>query len=120
MIKSVFAAAAALATSAGAAVAGPYVNIETNAGYVGDDYKGATTDLHVGFEGPLGENASWYVQGGPAFVAVDGIETETEFSGKGGLGVSVTDQLSVYGELSFLTGEDDTNYGAKAGVKFAF
>ena len=48
MIKSVFAAAAALSMSAGAAVAGPYVNVETNAGWTGDDYTGATTDVHVG------------------------------------------------------------------------
>lgn len=120
MFKSVFAAGAALSLSAGAAVAGPYVNIETNAGWVGDDYTAATTDLHVGYEGALGSDASWYVQGGPALVNVDGEETETEFSGKGGLGVAVTEQLSLYGELSFLTGEDDTNYGAKAGVKFNF
>ena len=31
MFKSLFAAAAALSMSAGAAVAGPYVNVETNA-----------------------------------------------------------------------------------------
>ena len=37
MIKSVFAATAALSMSAGAALAGPYVNVETNAGWVGDD-----------------------------------------------------------------------------------
>ena len=120
MIKSVFAATAALSMSAGAAFAGPYVNVETNAGWVGDDYAAAVTDLHVGYEGALGEDASWYVQGGPAIVAIDGIESETEFSGKGGLGVDITEQLSVYGEVSFITGEDDTNYGAKAGVKFAF
>ncbi len=120
MIKSVFAAAAALSMSAGAAVAGPYVNVETNAGWVGDDYSAATTDLHVGFEGPVGEDASWYVQGGPALVAIDGEDTETEFSGKAGLGVAVTDQLGLYGEVSFLTGDDDTNYGAKIGAKFNF
>ena len=120
MIKSVFAATAALSMSAGAAFAGPYVNVETNAGWVGDDYSAATTDLHVGYEGALGENAGWYVQGGPAIVAVDGADTETEFSGKGGLSVSVTEQLSLYGEISFLTGEDDTNYGSKIGAKFSF
>ena len=65
MIKSVFAAAAALSMSAGAAVAGPYVNVEANAGWTGDDYTGATTDIHVGYEGALGESgASYYVQGG--------------------------------------------------------
>ena len=40
MIKSVFAATAALFTSAGAALAGPYVNVETNAGWTGADYAG--------------------------------------------------------------------------------
>ena len=121
MFKSVFAATAALSMSAGAALAGPYVNVETNAGWVGDDYSAATTDLHVGYEGDLGA-ASYYVQAGPAIVAVDGEESETQFSGKAGLGVPVTDALGVYGELSFLTAEDSDNngYGGKLGVKYNF
>ena len=122
MIKSVFAATAALSMSAGAAFAGPYVNIETNAGYTGNDYNAATTDLHVGYEGALGEDAGYYVQAGPAIVAVDGEETTTEFSGKAGVGVDVAENVNVYGEVSFLTidGSDDNNYGVKAGVKFSF
>jgi hypothetical protein len=121
MFKSVFAATAALSMSAGAALAGPYVNVETNAGWVGDDYSAATTDLHVGYEGDLGA-ASYYVQAGPAIVAVDGEESETQFSGKAGLGVPVTDALGVYGELSFLTADDSDNngYGGKLGVKYNF
>jgi hypothetical protein len=121
MFKSVFAATAALSMSAGAALAGPYVNVETNAGWVGDDYSAATTDLHVGFEGDLGA-ASYYVQAGPAIVAVDGVDSETQFSGKAGLGVPVTDALGVYGELSFLTADDSDNngYGGKLGVKYNF
>ena len=122
MIKSVFAAGAALSLSAGAAVAGPYVNVETNAGWVGDDYTAATTDIHVGYEGPIGESASYYVQAGPAIVAVDGEDTETQFSGKAGVGVEVTDGLGVYGEVSFLTADDDDDFGVggKLGVKYAF
>jgi len=121
MFKSVFAATAALSMSAGAALAGPYVNIETNAGWVGDDYTAATTDLHVGFEGEAGA-ASYYVQAGPAIVAVDGEETDTQFSGKAGIGVPVSDALGVYGELSFLTAEDDDDFGVggKLGVKYNF
>ena len=119
MFKSVFAAAAAVSMSAGAALAGPYVNVETNAGWAGDDYTGATTDLHVGYEGALGAG-SYYVQGGPAIVAVDGVDTETEFSGKAGIGVPVTDAVGVYGEVSFITGEDDNGYGGKLGVKYNF
>ena len=121
MIKSVFAATAALSMSAGAALAGPYVNVETNAGWVGDDYSGATTDIHVGYEGEVGA-ASYYVQAGPAVVAVDGEETDTQFSGKAGLGIPVSDALGVYGEVSFLTADDsdDLGVGGKLGVKFNF
>ena len=120
MFKSVFAATAALSMSAGAAFAGPYVNVETNAGWVGDDYTAATTDLHVGFAGEISEDASYYVQAGPALVAIDGEETETEFSGKAGVGVDLTERINLYGEISFLTGEDDTNYGTKVGLTYSF
>jgi hypothetical protein len=124
MIKAVFAATAALSLSAGAAFAGPYVNVETNAGWAADDYTGATTDIHVGYEGAIGESASYYVQGGPAVIAVDGADTETEFSGKAGVGVAISDALGVYGEVSFLTteiaGDDELNVGGKLGVKYSF
>jgi outer membrane autotransporter protein len=123
MFKStIAAAAAAVAFAPAAALAGPYVNVETNAGWTGDDYNGAITDLHVGYEGELGEGATWYVQGGPAIVAVDGEDTETEFSGKAGLGIPVSDAVGVYGEVSFLTADDsdDLGVGGKLGVKYNF
>ena len=122
MIKSVFAASAALSMSAGAAFAGPYVNIETNAGYTGNDYNAATTDLHVGYEGAIGEDAGYYLQAGPAIVSVDGEDTTTEFSGKAGVGVDIAENVNVYGEVAFITvdGSDDNNYGLKAGLKYTF
>ena len=118
---TIAAAAAAIALAPAAALAGPYVNVETNAGWVGDDYTSATTDLHVGFEGEAGA-ASYYVQAGPAIVAVDGQETDTQFSGKAGIGVPVSDAIGVYGEMSFLTAEDDDDFGVggKLGVKYNF
>tara|TARA_R110001606_G_scaffold18744_1_gene69839 strand:+ start:6798 stop:7169 length:372 start_codon:yes stop_codon:yes gene_type:complete len=123
MFKSVFAAAAALSMSAGAALAGPYVNVETNAGWVGDDYSGATTDLHIGYESAIGENAAWYIQGGPAIVNVDGEEAETEISGKVGASVALTESLGAYGELSMITVDqdfDDLGVGGKLGLKYNF
>ena len=118
---TIAAAAAAIALAPAAALAGPYVNVETNAGWVGDDYTAATTDLHVGFEGEAG-TASYYVQAGPAIVAVDGEDTDTQFSGKAGVGVPVTDALGVYGEMSFLTAEDEDDFGlgGKLGLKYNF
>ena len=123
MIKSVFAAAAALSVSAGAAFAGPYVNVETNAGWTGSEYNGAATDLHLGYEGPIGESASYYVQGGATLVTPDGGETETVPSGKAGVGVSLSDALGAYGEVSFVGSGDadlDRGYGAKLGLKYSF
>ena len=118
---TIAAAAAAIALAPAAALAGPYVNVETNAGWVGDDYTSATTDLHVGYEGEVGA-AGYYVQAGPAIVAVDGEETDTQFSGKAGIGVPVSESLGVYGEMSFLTAEDDDDFGlgGKLGVKYNF
>ena len=123
MIKSVFAATAALSMSAGAALAGPYVNVETNAGWTGGDYTGATTDLHVGYEGAVGDDASYYVQVGASVVAPDGAESDTVPSGKAGLGVALTDALGAYGEVSFIGSGDanvDRGYGGKLGVKYSF
>jgi hypothetical protein len=120
MLKSVFAAAAALPVLSTAAFAGPYVNIEANSGFVGSDYQGTVTDAHVGFESPIGESSAWYIQGGPAIVSPDGEETEVEFSAKVGASAGLTESLSLYGELSMITGEDDNGYGTKAGLKWTF
>ena len=121
-IKSFAAIAAASTLGAGAAFAGPYVNIETNAGFSGSDYGSAVTDLHVGYEGPVGDSAGYYVQAGPALVSVDGDDTTTELSGKAGIGADVSENLNVYGEIAFITvdGSDDNDYGIKLGAKFLF
>ena len=125
-IKSTIAAIAASPfLLAGAAFAGPYVNVESNLSYPDGDYSAATTDLHIGFEGSLSEKVTGYVQGGPSFVAVDGTDgSEGEFSGKAGINIAATDAFGVYGELSGITtevsGDDQVNWGAKIGGKFTF
>ncbi len=122
MIKSALAAVAALPLIGSAAIAGPYVNVESNAGFTGADYDGAVTDFHVGYERPVGEKAGYYVQAGPAIVSIDGEDRTTELSGKVGVGVDVTESVNVYGELAFITldGSDDIGYGTKVGVKYNF
>ena len=118
MIKA-FAVAVSGVLAGSAAWAGPYVNVENNAGYSGGDYLGATTDFHVGFEGADGVY-SYYAQGGPAFVSPQGEDGEFELSGKVGGNVQVAPNVGIYGELSFLTAEDDPSVGTKLGVKSAF
>lgn len=117
-------AAGAASFVAAPAFAGPYTQIETNAGYTGDQYNGAVTDFHIGVDGDLAENVSYYVQGGPALVNVDGEGTDNEYSGKAGVGVDLSERLNVYGEVSFLTidqtFDEDLNVGVKAGATFRF
>ena len=123
MIKSAFAVLATAPLFAGAAMAGPYVNLEANSGFTGSNYSGTTTDLHVGYEGSnAAGTAGYYIQGGPSLVTPDAGSSETIFTGKVGGSVAATDNLGVYGEFSLATatGGGDKSYGVKAGVKYAF
>ena len=127
-IKSTIAALAASPfLFAGAAFAGPYVNVEANASYPDGDYTGATTDVAVGFDGTASEGKiAYYIQGGPAFVHSEAADdTETEFSGKAGASLALNEDLSVYGEISGISnedaaGEDIIDFGGKIGAKFVF
>ena len=123
MIKSAFAVLAAAPLFAGAAMAGPYVNVEANSGWTGSAYGGTAIDNHVGYEGALGTDASWYVQAGATVVLPDSGASDWVPSGKAGLGVGLTDSLSAYGEVSFVgsgVAGVDRSYGTKAGLKWAF
>ncbi len=117
-------AALALTALATPASAGVYVNVEANSSLTGNDYTSTTTDVHVGYEGGT-DTASFYVQGGPAIVAVDGAdEGDTRFSGKVGGSFAATSKVDVYGELALLTADsdtdDDNSWGTKVGIKYSF
>ena len=118
MKKLALALAATLASAP--AMAGVYINAESNASYTGNDYTSRTTDLHMGYEGEVGA-LGYYVQGGPAFTAADGADGSTDFSGKLGGSVAASEKLGVYGEVSFKTDETaDNAYGTKIGAKYSF
>ncbi len=128
-IKSTIAAVAASPfLLAGAAFAGPYVNVEANGSYPDGDYSSATTDIHIGYEGATSEGKlAYYVQGGPALVHSESTDdTETELSGKFGASYSISDATSVYGEISGISNGEDSDgdniidWGAKLGAKFTF
>ena len=107
--------AAALATPA---VAGPFINVENNAGFSGSNFTGHVTDFHLGYESG-NEVGSYYIQAGPSIFAPDGGEEDTKLTGKLGGSINATDRVSVYGELA-ATFEDVNSYGTKVGVKYSF
>ena len=128
-IKSTIAAVAASPfLLAGAAFAGPYVNVESNLSYPDGDYSSAATDIHIGYEGATEDGKiAYYVQGGPALNHSDATDdTETELSGKAGISVAATEALGIYGEISGTTNGEDSDgdtirdFGAKIGAKFTF
>ena len=128
-IKSTIAAVAASPfLLAGAAFAGPYVNVESNLSYPDGDYSSATTDVHVGYEGSTTDGKiAYYVQGGPALAHSESTDdTETELSGKVGASIAATEDLAFYGEVSGISAGEDSagdniiNWGAKVGAKFVF
>ena len=122
MFKSTLAAVAASATLfSGAAIAGPYVNLETNSGFDGGEYGSTLLETHIGYESSISDNADWYIQGGPANEIGTADNAPTELSGKIGASVAISESSSVYGELAMATTNemefDNLNAGVKLGVK---
>lgn len=115
MIKSLIVSGAVVSVAALASpvIAGEvYVNPELNTSVGTDSGVGAAIlEAHVGYEFDNGA----YVQVGPAAIFPDdGDMEDIEISGKAGIGSG-----PLYGELSFITG-DETTIGVKVGSKFTF
>ena len=120
-MKTIALALAATSFASAPAFAGAYINAEVNDSYTGTDYSGRAVDLHVGYQGSV-QKLDYYVQGGPALVAVADVDgTETELSGKLGGTYNVSQNLGIYGEFSGISnGDEDNNYGTKLGAKYSF
>jgi|TARA_R100001163_G_scaffold14855_1_gene13466 opacity protein-like surface antigen len=119
-MKSLLIGAASAVAFAPAAIAGPYINLESNSGFVGTDYAASAVEAHIGADIELSKTAGAYLQVGPAFLLPDGGDSDTEFSGKTGLNVAVTDELGAYAEYGFMTAEDELASNVKLGLKYSF
>ena len=112
---------AALAASpfllAGAAFAGPYVNLEATGSYPDGANTSGGLEAVVGYEGATESGIGWYVSGGPR---VTHTETTEEFCDVEFIGYLGGSYDKFYGEISGVTAEDDVDWAAKAGVKFTF
>ena len=119
MIKSTIAAVAATPfLFAGAAFAGPYVNLEATGSYPDGAYASGGLEGVVGYEGETPGGIGWYVSGGPT---VTHTETADEFGDVEFIGYLGGSYDKFYGEISGVTTpSDDIDFSAKAGVKFVF
>ena len=123
-IKSTIAAVAASPfLFAGAAFAGPYVNVEANGSYPDGSYTSGALELQVGYEGATPGGLNWYVSGGPTVTHTESTDDfgDVELAGYLGASKSLTDSVSAYGEVyGQSTSGDDNEYSGKVGVKFVF
>ena len=122
-IKTTIAAAAASPfLFAGAAFAGPYVNIEANGSYPDGAYTSGNVEVQVGYEGATANGINWYASVGPT---VQHTETADEFGDveiAGCLGGSkgINENVGVYGEIYGATNDDDLDLSGKVGLKYSF
>ena len=119
MLKKVLTLSAASVALSVPAYAGFYLNPEFNQANVGSDWAGNAIDLHIGYENTVGENGSFYLQGGPSFINPSVGDSETKVSAKIGGGYDLSDKLNAYGEFAIVTG-DKTTKGTKVGLKYSF
>ena len=121
--KSTIAAAAASPfLFAGAAFAGPYVNIEANGSYPDGAYKSGNVELQVGYEGTTANGINWYASVGPKVTHTETADEfgDVEIAGYLGGGKSLTEKTSVYGEIYGASNNDDVDWAGKAGLRYTF
>ena len=123
-IKSTIAALAASPfLFAGAAFAGPYVNVEANGSYPAGEYVSGNLEAQVGYEGTTAGGLDWYVSAGPTVSHTESSDDfgDVELAGYLGASKAITESVNAYGEVyGQTTTGDDNAYSGKVGVKFVF
>ena len=123
-IKSTIAAVAASPfLFAGAAFAGPYVNLEANGSYPDGSYESGNLEAVIGYEGTTEGGLGYYVSAGPTVGHTESADEfgDVELAGYLGASKSLTESVSAYGEVyGQSTSGDDNEYSGKVGVKFVF
>ena len=117
-IKSTIAAIAASPfLFAGAAFAGPYVNLEANGSYPDGSYESGALEAQIGYEGATEGGFGWYVSAGPTVGHTEAADEFGDVEIAGYLGGTYD---KFYGEIYGVTNDDDIDLAGKVGVKFTF
>jgi len=122
MFKSAIAAVAAAPFLATAAFAGPYVESKTTGALVDGDYKGAQTELRVGYETKLENGVSLFIEGGPGYEFVNGGDGQGVGVAEAGIGFPIAGNLTgkakVTGEYGF--DSEVLGLGGELKVRYSF
>jgi len=118
-------ALAALPFMAAPALAGPYVESKTTTALSDGNYKGAQTELRIGYEDKVAKNVTVFGEIGPGYEWTKGTKTttgETVAVGEVGVKIKATDKVSVNAKV---TGEyggttEIFDMGGELKVRYSF
>lgn len=118
-------ALAALPFMAAPAMAGPYVESKTTSALSDGTYKGAQTELRIGYEDKVAKNVTVFGEIGPGYEWTKGTKTttgETVAVGEVGVKIKATDKVSVNAKV---TGEyggttEIFDMGGELKVRYSF
>jgi hypothetical protein len=118
-------ALAALPFMAAPALAGPYVESKTTTALSDGTYKGAQTELRVGYEEKVAPTVTVFGEIGPGYEWTKGATTttgETVAVGEVGVKVKATDKISVNAKVSGEYGNTSEVFdmGGELKVRYAF
>jgi outer membrane autotransporter protein len=125
MFKSAIAAVAATPFIASAAFAGPYVESKTTTALSDGTYKGAQTELRVGYEEKVAPTVTVFGEIGPGYEWTKGTTTttgETVAVGEVGVKVKATDKVSVNAKVTGEYGNTSEIFdmGGELKVRYSF
>jgi len=117
-----FIALAALPMIAAPAMANPYVESKSTGAIVDGDYKGAQTELRVGYETKLDNGVSLFIEGGPGYEFVNGGDGQGVAVAEAGIGFPIANNLTgkvkVAGEYGF--DSEVFGLGGELKVRYSF
>jgi hypothetical protein len=125
MIKSAIAAVAATPFLASAAFAGPYVESKTTTALSDGTYKGAQTELRIGYEEKVAPTVAIFGEIGPGYEWTKGTTTttgETVAVGEVGVKIKATDKVGVNAKVTGEYGNTSKIFdmGGELKVRYSF
>ena len=107
---------------AGAAFAGPYVNLEATGSYPDGTYTSGGLEAVVGYEGETPGGIGWYASIGPTVAHTESTDDfgDVEIAGYLGGSKQITEKVGLYGEIYGVSNDSDIDFSGKIGTKFTF
>ncbi len=120
MFKSAIAAVAATPFLASAAFAGPYVESKTTGALSDGTYKGAQTELRIGYDQKLNNGVSVFGEIGPGYEWTNGADGQGVAVGEVGVNFPIANNLTGKVKVSGEYGFDSEVFGLGGELKVRY